>query len=284
LKSTEIILKVENAFPARGRMPRMTKELLWLSDVHADVLGFSLLGHYSRLSRQQPRGVLVTGDISNALRLAEDLTVLTTSFLCPVYITLGNHDYYGGNFQGVQQLVWEACSKHANLFYLDRCAPVWVSSTTALIGCQGWGDGRAGLGKKSTLFVNDRVHIKDFIGRNPDAYFQLLRELGRASAAAFLRVAPGALAKADHLIVGTHVPPFAKSCVFRDRANYLPFYCNMALGRAIQKVARKFSTKRISVYCGHTHHESVYSPLPNVSVHVAKASYDVFYPAGKIPF
>ncbi len=100
----------------------MKRELLWLSDVHADILGFSLLGHYANLSRKRPRGILVTGDLSNAIRLAKDLAVLATSFRCPVYFALGNHDFYGGSLLGVQQLVRGLCSRHANLVYLDHCA------------------------------------------------------------------------------------------------------------------------------------------------------------------
>ena len=261
----------------------MKKELIWLSDIHIDIGEYSFTYEHEKIRRRRPRGVLITGDISNARRLGQDLSKLSIFFDAPVYFTLGNHDYYGGSFAGVQDLVKNLCSQTPNLIYLDQHAPIWLSRRTALIGCPGWGDGRAGLGAKSDLFVNDRVHIRDFCDLEREAYLKALRELGQASATAFLLAAPPVLERADHLIVATHVPPFMPSFIRRrEHSKCAPFYVNMALGRAILRVARKFPNRKISVYCGHTHRRSLYSPLPNVTVYVAEAQYEVFSVAGKI--
>lgn len=256
------------------------KKLVWLSDVHADSLRSDLLADVEALRRERPEGILITGDISNAERLNEHLTILST-LGCPVFFVLGNHDYWNGSFAGVIALVRSACSKKTNLVFLDQTGLVQLGGDTILIGGQGWGDGQAGLGEQSPVTSRDRLLIQEFADKPREAYFEMLREMGRASAFHFSKMVMPALNASQHLILATHVPPFAASAL--REPEYLPYYVNVALGEEILRIAHQFPRKRISVYCGHTHRKSIFQPLPNVTVHVADATSGVFQIAGRIP-
>ncbi len=256
------------------------KELVWLSDLHADSLRSDLVVDLEVLGRESPEGILITGDISNADRLDDHLTALAT-LRCPIFFILGNHDYWNGSFAGVAALVRSACSKKTNLVFLDQSELVQLGGGTVLIGGQGWGDGQAGLGEQSPVTSRDRQLIQEFADKPRDRYFKMLREMGRASAFGFSKMAVLALEDSQHLILATHVPPFAASALRKPQD--LPYYVNMALGEEIVRIALQFPGKRISVYCGHTHRKCVYRPLPNVTVHVAEATSGIFQIAGKIP-
>jgi len=257
------------------------KELVWLSDLHADSLQSDFQADVEALGRERPKGVLITGDISNAERLDEHLTVLST-LGCPIFFVLGNHDYWNGSFAGVTALVRSACSTKTNLVYLDQSGFVQLGGGTVLIGGQGWGDGQAGLGEKSPVTSRDSQLIQEFAGKPRETYFEMLRDIGRTSALRFSNMAVSALEDCQHLILATHVPPFTASAL-RD-PEYLPYYVNVALGEEILRVARQFPSKRITVYCGHTHRRCVHQPLPNVMVHVADATNGMFQIAGRVRF
>ena len=255
------------------------KELVWLSDVHADSLRGDFPAEVERLGRENPEGILITGDISNAERLDEHLDVIST-LGCPIFFVLGNHDFWNGSFAGVTALVRSACSKKTNLVYLDQRGLVELGGGTVLIGGQGWGDGQAGLGEKSPVTSRDRQLIQEFADKPRETYFEMLREMGRASASGFSKMAVSALEGSHHLILATHVPPFTATAL--REPEYLPYYVNVALGEEILRVARKFPSKRITVYCGHTHRKCIHQPLPNVIVHVADATNGMFQIAGRI--
>jgi predicted phosphohydrolase len=231
------------------------------------------------LGRERPEGILITGDISNAERLDEHLAVLST-LGCPIFFVLGNHDFWHGSFAGVTALVRSTCSKKTNLVFLDQGGLVQLGGGAALMGGQGWGDGQAGLGEKSPVTSRDRQLIQEFADKPREKYFEMLRKMGRASAVSFSQMAVQALEDSQHLILATHVPPFAASAL--REPEYLPYYVNVALGEEILRVAHQFPLKRISVYCGHTHRECVYRPLPNVTVHVAEATNSIFQIAGTV--
>jgi 3',5'-cyclic-AMP phosphodiesterase len=254
-------------------------ELVWLSDLHADGLQSDFSAHVEGLRQQAPEGILITGDISNATQLEEHLMILA-KLSCPIFFVLGNHDFWNGSFAGVTSLVRSVCSRNSNLFFLERHGLVPLGEGVVMMGCQGWGDGRAGLGEKSPVTSRDRDSIKDFANKPRERYFEQLRSLGQASVAGLPKQARSAFERADHLILATHVPPFVPSAL--RTPEQLPYYVNMALGRRILGIARRFPGKRISVYCGHTHRSCTYQPLPNVIVRVAEATNGIFQIAGRI--
>jgi hypothetical protein len=252
-------------------------KIIWISDPHFDFLHRHLLDKFlSSVAAHRPGALLITGDISNAAGLEKHLTVLATSFSCPIYFLLGNHDFYGGSFAGVDRIASRLCLTYPNLVHLGYGETIVLDAETVLIGHRGWADGRAGLGRGSSIRLNDQQLITDFAGLDSEELFDLLEKLGDESADYVREVAPRALAQARNLIIATHVPPFAESPLYAGKPsapNYAPHFCNVALGQTLLDVAATSPSTAITVLCGHTHHAACYQARPNLTVRVAHAEY-----------
>jgi len=252
-------------------------KLVWLTDLHFEFLTAQEARSFIGTVRvEDPDAVLVTGDISNARLIEFHLGLLAQLLPCQIYFLLGNHDFYLGSFEQVDALVRDLCARHTNLVELGHGEIIQMTQGTVLIGQRGWADGRAGVGSRSTIRLNDSECITDLRGLEPVDFFALLNRLGDESADYIRKLAPEALKKADELIVGTHVPPFVEAALFQNKPsepNYAPHFVNVAMGRALQEAARQHAGKQIRVLCGHTHHQALYSPEPNLKIEVAGADY-----------
>ena len=81
---------------------------------------------------------------------------------------------------------------------------------------------------------------------------------------------------ADHVVILTHVSPFAKAAQYEGKqtsAEFLPHFCNVALGDALLKLARAHPGTSFTVLAGHTHSHCEYRAAPNLRVKVAGATY-----------
>jgi predicted phosphodiesterase len=94
-------------------------KLIWLSDIHLEFPTDKVVRTFiARVAGEKPEAILITGDISNAVRIEYHLGLLAT-LSCPIYFVLGNHDFYEGSFATVEATVEEACRKHPNLIHLS---------------------------------------------------------------------------------------------------------------------------------------------------------------------
>ena len=252
-------------------------KLIWLSDLHFEFLnGNDARAFISGVAAEKPDAVLITGDISNAQRIAYHLNLLAELLPYPVYFELGNHDFYLGSFAQVDALVQDVRTRHPNLIELGHGEIIPLGNDTALIGHRGWADGRAGIGSRSTVRLNDQQYITDLREPDPHQLFAILNRLGDESADYIRAIAPKALENARHLFIATHVPPFVETALYENKPsepNFAPHFVNLAMGRAMLEVAQKHPDKIITVLCGHTHHRAVYSPALNLKVQVAGAEY-----------
>jgi predicted phosphohydrolase len=252
-------------------------KLIWLTDLHLEFLGASLVRIFiQEVVAEKPDAVLITGDISNSRLIEYHLGLLAEMLPCPVYFFLGNHDFYLGSFADVDALVDNICHRYPNLIQLGHGEIIQLGKDTALIGHRGWADGRAGIGSRSTVRLNDHQYITDL--REPDTHrlFAMLNRMGDESANYIRSIAPEALENAKRLIIATHVPPFAEAALYENKPsepNFAPHFVNLALGRAILKIAETHPDKNFMVLCGHTHHLALYSPVSNLKVEVAGAEY-----------
>ena len=152
-----------------------------------------------------------------------------------------------------------------------------LSDETSLIGHRGWADGRAGLGERSTVRLNDHLLIQNLARTDSVQLFAILQALGDQSANYIRTTATEALAACRRLIVATHVPPFPEAALYERKPSepaFAPHFVNVAMGQALLELARLHPNKEITVLCGHTHHEALYSPLPNLVVKVSGAEYN----------
>jgi hypothetical protein len=154
--------------------------------------------------------------------------------------------------------------------------PVRLTVDTCLVGHGCWGDARLGDFAGTRVHLNDFVQIRDLAGRPWDALGQRLGELGDEAAAHLRAVLPAAAAIARHVLVLTHVPPFAEACWHEGRISdeeWLPFFTCKAAGDALLEAAIAFPAKRFTVLCGHTHGGGEAHILPNLTVYTGPAEY-----------
>jgi predicted MPP superfamily phosphohydrolase len=252
-------------------------KLIWLSDPHLEFPTDKVVRKFiAKVGNEKPDAIIITGDISNALRIEYHLGLLAT-LLCPIYFVLGNHDFYEGGFAPVDATVKEMCRRHPNLIHLGSGEIVRLTDETTLIGHRGWADGRAGLGEKTTTRLNDHLLIQNLARTDSAELFAILNALGDQSAEYIRTTALEALSTCQRLIVATHVPPFLEASLYQGKPSepaFAPHFVNVAMGKAILDLAHLNPEKEITVLCGHTHHLARYSPLPNLTVRVAGAEYN----------
>jgi len=252
-------------------------KLIWLSDLHLEFVGaFQFRTFLEQVVAEKPDAVLITGDISNGRMIEYHLGLLADMVPYPIYFVLGNHDFYLGSIAEVDALVRTICARHINLIELGHGEIIPLGKTAALIGHRGWADGRAGVGSRSTVRLNDHQYITDLREPDPHRLFAILNRLGDESADCIRSIAPKALETAQHLFIATHVPPFAEAALYQNKPSdpaFAPHFVNIVMGRAIRDLAREHPDKTITVLCGHTHHRAIYSPASNLKVEVAGAEY-----------
>jgi Icc protein len=242
-------------------MPRA----VWLTDIHLNFLPpAGVAAFLDEVVRAAPDVVLIGGDIGEAHVLHVYLRCFAECMPCPVYFVLGNHDYYRGSIAGVRRMVAEFCREVPQLVYLTDSAAVELTPRVALVGHDGWGDGRAGDYERSDVMLNDYLLIEELA---PPAYdhdeaqqkrdrLEQLNRLGDEAAAHMRRVLPPALERYEEVILLTHVPPFREACWHAGRISddeWSPHFTCVAMGEALREIMADHPQRRLTVLCGHTH-------------------------------
>lgn len=256
----------------RGRCMKKHSDLLWVTDLHLETLSSNQFTKFLKDLKAHPSKVLlITGDLSLSLLVERHLTQLSKALpekrIC---FTLGNHDFFGGSIEGVEERINRLCKGSSNLIHLDGNQIIPLCDDACLIGHRGWADGRAGLGSRSWARNADFWMIKDLRGSRHEA-FRKIATLGDESAKAFRSILPQALSRYRRVVVATHVPPFRQGLRFGERkcepARY-PHFVNIAAGMVIGGIAKEFPRKMIQVLAGHTHTQRSATILPNLTVEV----------------
>lgn len=87
---------------------------------------------------------------------------------------------------------------------------------------------------------------------------------------------PDALARFQHVVVITHVPPFRESCWHEGKISgddWLPFFSCKAVGDALVEAMKAAPDRMMTVLCGHTHGGGEAQILPNLRVLTGGARY-----------
>jgi 3',5'-cyclic AMP phosphodiesterase CpdA len=201
----------------------------------------------------------------------------------PIYFVLGNHDFYRGSIAETRRRVAEAASRSRCLRYLTELGVVELSPTTALVGHDGWADGRCGDWQNTDVMLNDffliqEVHKLDWGFRlDKLALLPLLNALGDQAAAHFRATLEKAAAEYAQVIAVTHVPPFDEAAWHMGRhsdANWLPFFASQAAGDAMREVMAAHPNSQLLVLCGHTHSSGEVAVGNNIRVLTGGARYE----------
>jgi 3',5'-cyclic AMP phosphodiesterase CpdA len=249
--------------------------LAWLTDIHLNFLRPAQLEAFcDGLLSAGPEALLITGDISEAPQLEGHLRLLEERLARPIYFVLGNHDYYRGSIAEVRERVRALCAGSRHLRWLPQAGVVELAPGCALVGHDGWADGRAGDWAGSEVELNDYYRIRELTF--PDKPERLAAMTGLAAeAAAHLRLALAGT-RAERVLVATHVPPFAEACWHQGKmsdAQWLPHFTSVAVGEALRQAAQAQPGRKLEVYCGHTHSSGVVRVLPNLEVWTGAAEY-----------
>ncbi len=247
-----------------------SKKLLWTTDLHVDAASKnSLQTFFQEIEEQNRAALLIGGDISNGYQSLIHLKEIEDRLKIPIYFVLGNHDFYHGSIQKMRANAIQLTKENANLVYLTDAGVIPLSSKTALIGHDGWYDGKAGNFLNSDVLLNDYFLIEELKDLQPAARLAKLNEMGEAAGRAMAEELSKAFSRFSKVILLTHVPPFLESCVHEGEmcdANWGPHFVSQATGEAIQKIAEQHPDKQLLVLCGHTHSAADVTVLPNLRV------------------
>lgn len=245
-------------------------KIVWATDLHLDAADrFSLLKFFTSFQEASADIAVISGDISNGSQSLMHLRKLAELITKPLYFVLGNHDYYFGSIHEIRKEAAKLTAEYPLLHYLTAETVVPLTKTTALVGHDGWSDGRAGDFFKSKITLNDYILIDELKNINPAERLQKLHELGEEAAAHVRNYLPKAFADYSQVILVTHPPPFEEACIFEEvqtNADWAPHFVCCAVGDALIEIMENFPDKQLLVLCGHSHSRADVSILPNLRV------------------
>lgn len=256
----------------------MKDKYLWFTDTHFDkVPPWSLAKFLLHLVKENPKGIFLTGDVSNGILTPLHLKMLATFVKCPIYFVLGNHDYHLSSIEKTHAKVRELCKQYPNLVWMTDAGVVHLNEEVALIGTEGWYD--ATNGKPEYLqFTLDWMLTEDF-RKLPDmkARIEAWRTLADKSAYDLVDKLEKAIEQGyKNIYVLTHFPPWKEAT--RDVGTvleqfWLPYNVNIRLGNALELAMADHKKKHLTVLSGHTHTDCWIHVSRNVECKVSKAKY-----------
>jgi predicted phosphohydrolase len=256
-----------------------TVPLLWITDPHLDRAPGAATDRFLMAVRSsRPEAVILTGDVSHAGRVVADLEQIADAAEAPVHHLLGNHDHYGGSVASVRDAVLALVARRPEIGWLPPAAVVPLPDGRALVGVDGWADGRHGDPATTPLVLNDDRLIAE-VRAQPDRAGKLAvkRVLANADARRLATLLLRAIAAgADRIVVATHVPPFVEALAPGSRIahpDWHPLLVCGATGTVLRRVATGNPKVTIEVLAGHTHRACRARILPNLGVTVGSARY-----------
>jgi len=264
----------------------------WCTDLHLDHLGdndAALIDFAQRLVANEPQGVMITGDISNANKLIYHLSVIERVVQRPVYYTLGNHDYYGSDIETVRKQMKEISNMSQYLKYMPTMQYLALTPVTALVGHDGWYDAMLGDAKGSRFMMSDWSMIRDFVqhsggrrglqtglGFNRGAVIKQAQALAMEGVLHVQASIKSAVRYHRSVIVLTHFPPFAEAHIYQGavgNAEAMPWYTSKLMGNMLLDAAKVYPNVNFTVLCGHTHGAATFQAARNLICRVGAAEY-----------
>jgi 3',5'-cyclic AMP phosphodiesterase CpdA len=245
--------------------------LAWATDLHLDFAGNAAVDRFvASVLEAAPDGLVITGDIGESHSWRLLLDAVTERLGITVYFVLGNHDYYRSTIANVRQNAARVKG------WLVKSGVVLLSPEVALIGHDGWGDGRLGDYANSNVMLNDYLLIGELVHSNRFARLRVLEGLGDEAGDHFRQWIPVAAQRRKRIVIATHVPPFRQAAWHQGRPSddhWLPHFSCAASGDALLEAADEFPDVKFTVLCGHTHGEGYVRMRPNLEVFTGGAEY-----------
>jgi predicted MPP superfamily phosphohydrolase len=200
----------------------------------------------------------------------------------PIYFVLGNHDFYRDSIAGTRRRIAKLAEETEHLHYLTSLGVVALTKKTAIVGHDGWADGRLGDYDGTQVILSDHSLIQEIASSY--RYFHLDKYSLRATMTAladeaarhFERVLEEAAAKYEEIIAVTHVPPFREAAWHEGKTSsddYLPYFACKVVGEAMRQVMQSHPQVRLLVLCGHTHSGGHIQTATNIDLLTGEARY-----------
>lgn len=253
--------------------------IAWASDLHLDRAAPTAVARFHATVRNAtPDAVIVTGDLSNASRLTDDLLALADAAGATIYHVLGNHDYYGDSIGTVRDRVIALAAHHPAIQWLPPAGPIRLTPETWLVGVDGWADGRHGDPLRTPLVLNDDRLIAEVAAQEGRAAKLMVKRILADADAERLGTLLDRAAEAGamRIIVATHVPPFVEALAPGSRESHPdwhPLLVSGATGNVLRAFALAHPGMMLQVLAGHSHRACRANILRNLSVTVAAARY-----------
>jgi predicted phosphodiesterase len=245
-------------------------KLLWATDLHLIDTTATDWSPLLCAVDDQVEGLIVTGDIAESEQLLPAITSLADQMAVPIYFVLGNHDFYGSSIGETTRRVIHHVRGDDRLIYLSDSQPIKLALNTYLIGDDGWGDAVEGDYESSYVRLNDFKRIDDFCQLDPAQWKLKLMELGQQCAKRLKSKLDQVPDDAVELLIATHVPPFRDACWYEGKTtddNWAPFFVCGSIGRVLRNFAKENPAIKLTVICGHTHHDGVAKMSENLTVY-----------------
>ncbi len=251
----------------------------WLTDLHLDHAPPEAIQRlHAALRSNASVPVILTGDISTASRLVEDLERLADAAEAAIYFVLGNHDHYGASVGTVRDQVLALNARRPEIAWLPPAGVVTLAPGTALVGVDGWADGRHGNPMTTPLVLNDDKFIRELAEQSSRAgRLAVRRALADADATRLATLLSRARESgAERILVATHVPPFPSALAAGQRIahpHWHPLLISGATGEVLDAFARQHPEIHLDVHAGHSHAAAAVTIHPNLTVRVGGARY-----------
>lgn len=256
--------------------------LAWVTDLHFDRMDKGDHMEFAdNIKEIHADGLIITGDIGESPVTPDYLRFLDEKLSLPVYFILGNHDFWHSTFDDVRETIGHLSKERENLIWMSAEDVIQLSSSTAMIGYEGWGDGRVGDVDNLPMWPRDFNFIKDLAALNKNKRIDKLNALGDEAAEQIRAKLERAVKTYSEIYLLTHVPPFREACIDSYRIcddKKIPFYCCKAIGDVLLDVMEKNPQVNLTALCGHTHFECDLRVRDNLRVRVGEAGYGTWYP------
>jgi predicted phosphohydrolase len=252
-------------------------QILWCTDVHLNFLpqgGARAFGEYIRKENPDASMAVVTGDIAEAPNFDTLIEQFAIGLELPVHFVLGNHDAYRGSIADMKK---KAARMKGKARYLPASQLVEIIPGVALVGTDGWYDGRFGDAVRSNVIMSDWMYIKELTVVRGDLLRMRLKEIADAYAVEGRGLIDAAIAKGyTKLIFATHVPPFWEAAWHEGETSdkhWLPWMSSKAMGDMLRSVAAEHPEVFFLTLCGHTHGEGRVEIAENLIVMTGHSAY-----------
>lgn len=249
-------------FPQKGSF--LISKYLWVTDSHLDFLNSKQIEDFvNKLLLQNPKCLLLTGDISNGSKISEHLSYLVKKLNLPIYFVLGNHDFgYAGKAEVLDKI--DVLTKSVtNLYHLNQIDWLPLEDGVCLIGDHGWYDSRWRQPWTSLVFLWDYFLIKEFWEQpNNASRLMLSRAWANQAAVRLGNKLIQALQKNNTVYCLTHFPPWPEKNPawggYVDKF-WVPYNSSKTMADYLSKIMSQYPSKKLIVLTGHVHPARTYS-------------------------